>query len=391
MKRIIALILSLSILFTGCTVGNTNNVPESVNSATSDIDGNDTYQHIDIPVEELEFSGLDDNELRQYIKDSVYINLEAEYDAENIIIESVETRYISKEYIDEIEFNSEQNIFFGYNIQELDKIFDGTKYVFTVDENNETTVVPMEILENNVEETVIKNVATGSGVIIICVTVSFVGGAAGLTTVSTIFTASAKAAKAIALSSALFSGLQAGLIEAYRTGDFEQALENAAVNASEGFKWGAIAGSVTGAAAEAYKVKVAADAAKKVPTPRESELAVLDKYAGREQVSYMNGQEVPFGTNGSTRPDVIVDKGNGLIEAIEVKNYELKGNTHQLYKTLRAQIEHRALHLPEGATQKVVLDVRGRGYTDELLNYVVRKIQENCYDIYPNLPVEIIR
>ena len=54
-------------------------------------------------------------------------------------------------------------------------------------------------------------------------------------------------------------------------------------------------------------------------------------------------------------------------------------------------MEQRVQHLPKGATQKVVLDVRGRNYSDELLNYVIKKIQENCYDVYPNLPVEIIK
>lgn len=251
-------------------------------------------------------------------------------------------------------------------------------------------VTPLEIVENNIEGTLIKNVAVGSGIIVVCVTVSIVTGATGLTTVSIIFTASAKAAKTIAVSSSLFSGITSGLIEAYRTGDIEQAFESAALSASKSFKWGAIAGSVTGAAAEAYKFKVAADATKGIPTPRESELKVSDKYPGKKQVSYLNGQEVPFGTKGSTRPDVIVEN-NGLLEAIEVKNYELKGNTHQLYKTLRAQVEQRVQHLPKGATQKVVLDVRGRNYSDELLNYVIKKIQENCYDVYPNLPVEIIK
>lgn len=387
MKRIIALLLSISLLFTGCTVSQVTN--SSALDEETNIVVNKEYEHTDLSPEDMVFTGLDDESLQQYLKDSIYITLDSQLNSNEIIIDNISTKFISKEYLNELDYNSKNNLLFGYDIHELDKIFEGTKYVFTLGENNSTTVVPMETLDGDEYGKAIKNVAVGSGVIVICVTASVVTGAAGYTTVSLILTASANTATAVAVSSATMNGLISGVIEAFHTGDLEQIREHTAVGAGEGFMLGAIFGAIGGAAKQAFLTRTSMQSA--IPTPRESELIAFKKYGGREQISYLNGVEVPLGTPNSTRPDIIIEKANGVLEAIEVKNYDLVHNSSNLYRTLKKQVAERVIHLPEGSTQKVVLDVQNRGYSDELLEYVVRKIKETCYDVYPDLPVEILR
>ena len=125
-----------------------------------------------------------------------------------------------------------------------------------------------------------------------------------------------------------------------------------------------------------------------VPSPRESELHALEIYGGEEQKSFLGGQEVPLFTPGSTRPDLVVD--NHL--AIEVKNYNLnsKSEISNLCRELRRQVGERVENLPEGFEQKIVLDVRGRKYTNELVNGVIEKIKERCVDVYQDIPVDIM-
>lgn len=96
-------------------------------------------------------------------------------------------------------------------------------------------------------------------------------------------------------------------------------------------------------------------------------------------------------TQYATRPDV-VRYNNGVLEAIEVKNYNLNSKTSRgtLYKELQRQIKDCVSNLPAGSTQRVVLDVKGRGYSDDLINAVINNIKVKCADIYPNIPVDIL-
>lgn len=58
----------------------------------------------------------------------------------------------------------------------------------------------------------LKNVAIGTGVILVCVTVSAVTAGAGAPAISLIFAASAKTGTIMALSSAGFGGFTAGVV-----------------------------------------------------------------------------------------------------------------------------------------------------------------------------------
>lgn len=201
-----------------------------------------------------EFTGLDDTALLSYMEDTVYSELVASLNSEEYFVENVSAVYISKEYLEELSYNSQENIFFGYTLSEVDACFEGTRYVFTLGENGQTVVQPFEGYDDTYEQ-VLKNVAIGSGVILLCVTVSVVTAGAGAPAVSMIFAASAKTGLTMGLSSGAFGAIGAGIVTGVQTGDFDEAMKAAALAGSEGFKWGVISGAVAGGAGEAIALK----------------------------------------------------------------------------------------------------------------------------------------
>lgn len=250
MKRLIALILVCALL-AGCTPQVNNGGTESNTSTT------ETQQTIEYTFTEEgmpAFTGLDDTALLTYMEDSIYTNLVTELDNEMYFVENVSAVYISKEYLEEVAYNSQENIYFGYTLSELDAYFQGTRYVFTLGDDGQTIVTEFQEYDDTYEQ-ILKNVAIGTGVILICVTVSVVSGGLGAPAVSMIFAASAKTGTIMGLSSGLFSGVSAGVVTGMETGDFDAAMKAAALAGSEGFKWGAITGSVTGGAGEAIALK----------------------------------------------------------------------------------------------------------------------------------------
>ena len=196
-----------------------------------------------------EFYTLDDPQLLDYVQDNVYSNLLKDIDESKYFVENVETKYISKEYIEELSYNSKENVFFGYTLSELDDQFKGTRYVFTLGENGTTEVKAFEEYSDDTYERALKNVATGTGVILVCVTVSALT-AGTAPAVSVILAVSAKTGAAMALSSGSLAAISSGIITGVTTGDMEQALKTAADRGSNAFKWGAISGALTGGAIE---------------------------------------------------------------------------------------------------------------------------------------------
>jgi len=169
-------------------------------------------------------------------------------------VENVSAVYISQEYIDELAYNSQANVFFGYTLAELDQQFQGEKYIFTLGKNNETTVEPWTDYDDTYDR-IIHNVAVGTGLILVCVTVSVVTGGAGAPACSMIFAMAAKGGAIGALSGAAFGGVSAGIVKGIETGNMEEALKSAALAGSESFKWGAICGAVSGGVNEAVALK----------------------------------------------------------------------------------------------------------------------------------------
>ena len=238
MKQILSIILCLALL----SLSIPGNAESSVASPT-EIDWE----------QDVKFTGMSDETLLPYIEDTVYSQLVADLDSDEFFIEDVSAVYVSQEYLTELAYNSQENVFFGYSLSGLDEYFQGTRYVFTVDDNGQTTVEPLQVVKDTTYEQLLKNVAVGTGVILVCVTVSAVTGGLGTApAVSMIFAVAAKTAATCALSGTLISGVSAAVVKGYETGDLSEALKAGALGASEGYKWGAISGAITGAASETW-------------------------------------------------------------------------------------------------------------------------------------------
>ena len=398
MKRIIALFMAILMLLTGCSQPGASNSPqqdETPNNSLTDSSNVSENKGSDEPTFAADvqpnFASLNDPALLQYVEDNLYSDLVARFDSEDYIVEDISAVYVSEEYLEEVAYNSKKNIYFGYTLEELDAQFQGTRYIFSLGENRETVVEEFAAYDDTYEK-VIKNVAIGTGVILVCVTVSVVSGGVGApAAVSMIFATAAKTGTVYALSSGTISAVAAATITGIQTGDFEEAKKAAALAGSESFKWGAITGVIVGGATEAVTLYRSATT---IPTPRESELVVLDRTKGAsEQLSYLDGVEVPPNTPGATRPDVVVKNANGTVKAIEVKNYNLSHSTNRnhLLNELERQVTSRASNLPAGSTQEIVLDVRGRGYSDELIEATIPAIKNRLSSVYPDIPVTALR
>lgn len=273
MKKIAAFLVSCAFFLTSCSAGNTTNqISETTSAVTEALQTESTLNseatsiltsesNSDAPETEAknvvyeahipEFAGLDDPDLLRYVEDSVYADLIAQLNSDDYFVENVSAIYYSKEYLEELAYNSQENIYFGYTLSELDEQFQGAKFVFDLGENGQTVVHEFEEYTDVTYDKVIKNVAIGTGVILICVTVSAVSAGVGAPAVSMIFAASAKTGTMFALSSGTISGVSAGIVKGIETKNFDQAIKAAALEGSEGFKWGAISGSIAGGAGEA--------------------------------------------------------------------------------------------------------------------------------------------
>lgn len=235
MKRLLAIFMSCLMVLTGCSVSKGKDEPEN----------NDK--------QEGSFKSISDPELLTYMEDTIYQELITTLNSEEYFVENIEATYYSKEYLEELEYNSKENIYFGYTLSALNELFQGERYVFTLGEDGKTTVTAFEEYDNTYDK-VLLNVATGAGLILVCVTVSIATGGSA-PAVSLIFAASAKSGTAMALSSGLFSTVTAGVVTGVQTKDVEKTVKSMALAGSEGFKWGAFSGVLTGGITETVALK----------------------------------------------------------------------------------------------------------------------------------------
>ena len=269
MKKILSALLVLSVFLTGCTFSNStkgtsdssesiveNSTANSVIATSSEgmgVDDFDSSDYIDEQAKGKNFKSLSDPELLDFMEGAVYSHLIDKL-GDDACVDNVSAIYISQEFIDELTYNSKANVFFGYSLKELDEQFQGQSYIFTV-ENGQSVVRAREPYDDTYDK-IIQNVAIGTGVILICVTISVATYGAGATAVSAIFACAAKSGTIMGLSSSAISGVASALTTGLSTGDWEQAKKSGALAASESFKVSAITGCILGGATEAVGLKM---------------------------------------------------------------------------------------------------------------------------------------
>ena len=101
-----------------------------------------------------------------------------------------------------------------------------------------------------------------------------------------------------------------------------------------------------------------------------------DKY--QNQKSYYNRKEVPYGTKYSVRPE---GRSDGLNRTIEVKNYDVDKNSSSMISKIVEQAKERDIHLPEGNTQEVYIDIRNQNVSLEKQEFIKNKIEKNSNGI----------
>lgn len=388
MKKIIALLLASVMCLSGCTSNtNTNKTEESTSTETT----SEKTETSESSAKDLDWDSLDDEESKQYLVDSIQANLENDLGSDDYKINEIYTSYVSKEYLEEIDYNSQSNIWFGYTIDEIDEAMGDTQYVFTMDENNNTEVIPFEAYTDDTNKKILKNVAIGSGVILVLTSLSVVTASAGVVTVSVALTTSGAAAGATS-GAALGAGtafVLTTIVESIKTGKLDsETLKSGLVGASEGFKFGAIIGAAHGGRQSFVDYKIASSTSSVIPAWQDSEKMAQSIFGGREQISFLDGEEVAQNTAGAVRPDLVDDAKK---VAYEVKNYDLKNNFGLLKSELNREVGERVINLPSGYTQKIVLDVRNRGYSRAFLKSVRKGIQNSLKDIYPDIAIQFIK
>lgn len=286
MKRLISIFLVCSLLLSACAAPTestqTSNASDEIKKEKQTLDSEalnnkDNPEDVrnddgDEPNEKLEqtepekdgisneldisVKGLDDEQLLEYVENNVYQDLVKNLDSEEYFVENVDVIYYPKEYVEALGSNTRPNLYFGYTSDELDNIFHGTRYVFTLGQNGRTTVIPMETVSDNTYVKTMENVIIGTGVILVCVTISTVTGPLGAgAAVHMIFAASSATGTQFALESGAISFAAAAIAKGYETESFDQALKAGAQAGSEGFKWGAIIGASVAGVKEAAALK----------------------------------------------------------------------------------------------------------------------------------------
>lgn len=414
MKKLIALIMLSSLLLTACsksvkstivsstaanTTLTTSTVASSAESTTQATTVETSLSEIDNPGKEVDpasFKSMSDPELMEHIENDVFANLEERLATDDCKVVNVKATYVSKEYIEELNYNSKKNIYFGYSLDEIEKQLEGKPYIFTLSDDGTTGVKIVEEAEDHYNE-IVKNVAIGTGIILICVTVAVAthgaasapSAAAAVKAVNIFFVAAAKSATKLALIGATTSFVTSSAIKYYQTGDYQVAMDEGVFQASSGYKWGAIFGSVSGGLGSLSKMPKWMKTRGGHPTWQESEKDIAQTLRAKTQVSFLNGKEVSMWEPGATRPDAVIVNADKTLTAVEIKNYNLanKGNLAMLRNELKRQVTQRLKDLPAGSKQMIYLDARGRAYSAAFMEEVKAYLYAELGEVYPNIPI----
>ena len=380
-KLPLALLLTLAMVLQGCggiQPSSTSSDPAPTESeALGAKDTSSKASKGTTSAPDVEFSGLDDENLQRYLRDTLYTALVEDLDSDQYYVENVDTKYISKEYLKELAANSKENIYFGYTLSSLEQQFQGTKYVFTVGDDGHTIVHAFEDYDDTYDR-VVQNVAIGTGVILVCVTVSAVTGGVA-PTVSMVFVVSAKTAAGAAVSGGAIGGSMAGISTAISTGDVSKAIDAAALGGSEGFKWGAIVGAVTGGAGELSALRGATrngltiNEAATIQKDAKYPLEIIRRFKSMDEYNIYKeaGLEAKLvnGKSALVRPiDPTIRDGNGLTNIERMKRglaaLDVEGNPYELHHVAQEKdgilaILTKAEHRGEGSFSKLHDLMRG--------------------------------
>ena len=271
MKRIIAVFIASSVFLVGCSQSfsdsvnptlTTESIIESSNNTSivgyaENVENNEAISLDEWDVD-LDPTNYGNPELLSYIEDNLYLGLIDEMAADgDYYIEEVRASYVSQEYIDELNYNSQPNVYFGYTLEQIDHDYQGARYVFTLGDDGQTVIETYEAYDGAYEK-IMKNVAIGTGVIIVCVVVAVATGGAALpaecATISLIFTSAAEGATIGALTTGLLNGGIAAAVKGVETGDMNKALRAGLVSGSEGYASGAIIGGLTSGVGQGIQI-----------------------------------------------------------------------------------------------------------------------------------------
>ena len=192
-----------------------------------------------------DFYGMDDPEFLNYVRNNIGFELS---DQNEYKVEDVQVSYISYDYLEELQYNSKKNIYFGYTLEEIEEQFQEEKYVFTLGEDGTTVVKPFEEYDDTFER-VIHNFAVGTGFVLIKLTVKFIkasvtGGPAGATEV--LFAVATETFHDLIdefrSGGGIINILKIAVERWDETKDWEETLKVAALQLSEQYKWAAIKG-----------------------------------------------------------------------------------------------------------------------------------------------------
>ena len=328
MRKIISLLLLCSVLFCGCSQfahTEETSASDSIHSETSYTDSSESsFSELEDNTDYSQFSSLSDPNLLSYVEDDIYSTLDNSLEGDKYEVLNVSAIYVSKEYLEESEYNSKTNIYWGYTLEEIEEQY-GTKkpYVFTLGEDGKTAIETYEPYVDHFN-TIVRNVMIGTGVILVSVTISVctggTGSGASVALLHTIFASSAKTASVFALEGGGLGFVTSGIIKWIETGDYQEAFDDGLISASEGFKWGSISGSVSGGISGYAKAPAWMKKPGGRPSWRDSEQDILRKIGG---------------------------------------------------------------DLPKGSTQQIILDTRGRNITQDRKNLVLRYLSNRISDICP--------
>ncbi len=322
----------------------------------------------------------------QQIGDAVYADVTGLLHSDDYAVTSVSAVFVSREYLEEVRYNSLPNVFFGYSVQELDEQFAGEKYFFTPDENNQMTVRTLETMEKAQPEWLrLLNIdPNAEGLFELRVSTRIYTGGEEMPAVSFLLFAAPDDAVELSVSEGKIAAVAAAAIEGIRTKSIGKAVNAARQAYGEGFSWNAVTGITYDHAFETGETGG-------IPSALRSEEDAAVLYDGETGTAFLNGEKVSVDTSGAVRPDVLRQTENG-VEAIEVKNYDLSSEkiVDLLCDELERQVEERKNNLPEGSTQRLVLDVRGRSYPEEMVTKAVNDIHIRIGKFYVDLPVDII-